>query len=49
VPVVIGAKGVERVLEVALSCEEKNLFDASIQAVRDLTQDVINLKNKKTG
>lgn len=47
VPVVIGAKGVERVLEVALSCEEKKLFDASIQAVRDLTQDVINLKNKK--
>ncbi|HVY12653.1 MAG TPA: malate dehydrogenase [Alphaproteobacteria bacterium] len=38
VPVVIGAKGVERVVEISLLPEEKTMFDASVKAVRDLTE-----------
>ena len=34
VPVVIGAKGVERVVEIALNPEEKAAFDKSVAAVR---------------
>jgi malate dehydrogenase len=36
VPVVIGAGGVERVVEIALSPDEKVAFDASVSAVRGL-------------
>ena len=36
VPVVIGAKGVERVVEIALAPDEKALFDQSVGAVRGL-------------
>ena len=36
VPVVIGAGGVERVVEIALGAEEKAAFDKSCGAVRDL-------------
>ncbi|HVM80733.1 MAG TPA: malate dehydrogenase [Stellaceae bacterium] len=36
VPVVIGAKGVERVVEIALNAEEKAAFDKSVGAVRGL-------------
>lgn len=35
-PVIIGAKGVERVIEIALNSEEQKMFDASVQAVRNL-------------
>jgi malate dehydrogenase len=36
VPVVIGAKGVERIVEIALNAEEKAAFDKSVAAVRGL-------------
>jgi malate dehydrogenase len=40
VPVVIGAAGVERVVEIALDGAEKALFDKSVSAVRGLTDEV---------
>jgi malate dehydrogenase len=36
VPVVIGANGVERIVEINLSAEEKAMFDKSVEAVRGL-------------
>ncbi|MFI4984061.1 MAG: malate dehydrogenase [Rickettsiales bacterium] len=36
VPVVIGAKGIERVMEVALTAEEQKMFDASVKSVETL-------------
>jgi malate dehydrogenase len=36
VPAVIGARGVEKVLEVPLSAEQKQMFDTSVAAVRSL-------------
>ncbi|HJT07697.1 MAG TPA: malate dehydrogenase [Stellaceae bacterium] len=38
VPVVIGAKGVERVVEIALNGDEKAMFDKSVTAVRNLLE-----------
>ena len=43
VPVVIGASGVERIIELPLSDDERRMFDASVEAVRDLTQALQNL------
>jgi malate dehydrogenase len=40
VPCVLGAGGVERVLEVDLSSEERKLFDASVEAVRNLVTQI---------
>jgi malate dehydrogenase len=42
VPVVIGKGGVERVMEIDLSADERKLFDESVQHVRDLVK-VISL------
>jgi malate dehydrogenase len=36
VPVVLGAKGVERIVEIALDADEKTAFDKSVAAVRGL-------------
>ncbi|MEK9895845.1 MAG: hypothetical protein VW518_05390, partial [Burkholderiaceae bacterium] len=36
VPVIIGASGIEKVVELELDAEEKKYFDISISAVRDL-------------
>ena len=36
VPVIIGKKGVEKIIEIKLSSDEKNQFDKSIKAVQDL-------------
>jgi malate dehydrogenase len=36
VPVVIGAKGVERVVEIELNGAEREMFDHSVNAVRTL-------------
>ncbi len=36
VPVIIGKNGVEKIVEIKLSTEEKSQFDKSIKAVRDL-------------
>ncbi|QQG37009.1 MAG: malate dehydrogenase [Micavibrio aeruginosavorus] len=41
VPVVIGARGVEKIVEIELNAEEKKMFDHSVNAVRGL-MDVIN-------
>lgn len=38
VPVIIGAKGVERVVEIKLDATEKKMFEKSVAAVRDLVQ-----------
>ncbi|MCH7551440.1 MAG: malate dehydrogenase, partial [Proteobacteria bacterium] len=38
VPVVIGAGGVERIVEIKLDAGEKALFDASVEAVRGLVE-----------
>ena len=43
VPVVIGASGVERIIELPLSDDERRMFDASVEAVRDLTQALQSL------
>ena len=39
VPVIIGSGGVEKVVELDLNPEEKDNFEKSIQAVRDLFKD----------
>jgi len=40
VPVVIGAKGVEKIVEIELNDDEQAMFDASVGAVRDLAGKV---------
>jgi malate dehydrogenase len=40
VPVVIGKGGVERVMEIELSPDERKLFDESVQHVRDLVKGI---------
>jgi malate dehydrogenase len=40
VPVVIGRGGVERVVEIRLTPEERRLFDASVEHVRDLVKGI---------
>ena len=39
VPVVIGANGVEKIIEVKFLPEEKNAFDKSCDAVKKLIED----------
>jgi malate dehydrogenase len=46
VPAVLGAKGVERILEMPLTSEERSMFDHSVQAVRDLVDAVKSLDQK---
>ena len=36
VPVIIGSAGVEKIIEIELSSEEKKNFDKSVESVRDL-------------
>ncbi|MFN3461660.1 MAG: malate dehydrogenase [Oceanibaculum sp.] len=43
VPVVIGAKGVERIVEIELNAEEKKMFDHSVGAVKALVEVVKNM------
>ena len=45
VPVVIGAGGVERIVEINLNASEKKAFDASVGAVRGLV-NVVKRMNK---
>jgi len=44
VPVVIGARGVERIVEIALDRDEKAAFDKSVAAVRELIGVVKSMK-----
>ena len=43
VPAIIGEKGVEKVIELLFEENEKNQFDASIQSVQRLMEDVTRL------
>ena len=43
VPVIIGKNGVEKVVEISLSNEEKEQFNLSIKAVKDLYQAAKNI------
>jgi malate dehydrogenase len=45
VPVVIGAGGVERIVEIALDPEEKAAFEKSAAAVRELIHVVKNMRS----
>jgi malate dehydrogenase len=49
VPVVIGAGGVERVVELSLSKSEKAMFDKSVTAVKGLIEACKRLDKKKAG
>ena len=40
VPCVIGAEGVERIIEVELDADERSLFDASVDHVRELVKQI---------
>ncbi len=46
VPVIIGKNGVEKIVEIELSDEEKKQFDLSIQAVKDLLVKSIEIDSK---
>jgi len=43
VPVIIGKRGVEKVLEIKFNSTEKEMFQKSVDAVRKLTQDLFKL------
>jgi malate dehydrogenase len=45
VPVVIGAGGVERVVEISLNEEERAAFDKSVATVRELIGVVKNMRS----
>ncbi|MGQ0675501.1 MAG: malate dehydrogenase [Rhodospirillales bacterium] len=47
VPVVIGAKGVEKIVEIELNPAEKAMFDKSVGAVKTLVEVTRNLPKKK--
>ncbi len=47
VPVVIGAKGIERIVEVKLDAEEKKQFDSSVKAVKGLV-DVVKKMDRQS-
>jgi len=44
VPVIIGAKGVEKIIEVQFTAEEKAMFDKSVAAVKAMCDVAKNLK-----
>jgi len=47
VPVVIGAKGVERIVKISLNATEKKAFRNSVNAVRDLNRAVERLQRRQ--
>ncbi|MGB4057374.1 MAG: malate dehydrogenase, partial [Alphaproteobacteria bacterium] len=40
VPIIIGKNGVEKIIEIELSAEERKMFDHSVNAVKDLVSAV---------
>lgn len=46
VPVVIGSQGVERIVEVQLTHQEKEMFHHSVEAVKELVKAVKTIDNK---
>jgi malate dehydrogenase len=49
VPVVIGAGGVERIVEIELTAAERAAFDRSVAAVKGLVEAAKGLMKKPTG
>ena len=47
VPVVIGSKGVERIIELSLNEEERAMFDHSVTTVHDLVAAVKKLDQRE--
>jgi len=43
VPVIIGKRGVEKIIEIKFNSTEKEMFQKSVDAVRKLTQDLFKL------
>ena len=43
VPVVIGSNGVEKIIEIKLSSDEKDNFDKSITAVKNLYESALKI------
>jgi malate dehydrogenase len=46
VPCVIGARGIERIIEIKLNPDEKKLFNSSVRAVKNLTKTIEKIKAK---
>ncbi|PPR79434.1 MAG: malate dehydrogenase [Alphaproteobacteria bacterium MarineAlpha2_Bin1] len=46
VPVVIGSKGVEKVIEIKLNSDERSMFNKSVKAVKDLVGSIKNIDKK---
>ena len=46
VPAIIGAKGVEKVVQIPLTAAEKTEFNKSVSAVKALSADLAKLKKK---
>lgn len=46
VPCIIGARGVEKIIEIKLTPDEKKMFNKSVRAVKSLTEIVEKLKAK---
>lgn len=44
VPTVVGAKGVEKIVEISLNAEEKKMFDHSVNAVKGLVDTITKRK-----
>jgi len=44
VPVVIGAKGVERIVEIELNGTERTMFDKSVDSVRGLVDACLKIQ-----
>jgi malate dehydrogenase len=44
VPVIIGSKGVEKIIEVQMNADEKAMFDKSVAAVKTLCEAAKNVK-----
>jgi len=40
VPCILGANGVEKIIELELDAEEQKLFDASVEHVRTLVEQI---------
>ncbi|MBP9694726.1 MAG: malate dehydrogenase [Alphaproteobacteria bacterium] len=49
VPVLLGAGGVEKIIEIDLNAQERALFETSVKQVQELVEVVKNTQNKQRG
>lgn len=49
VPVLLGAKGVEKIIEIDLNAQERALFETSVKQVQELVEVVKNTQSKQRG